>query len=121
MFRHIARSAITAGSSWDGGDWANNVLALGFISVVFGEYASQLFFLAMPYGRVVCSVSVLTAIAIINLIGVRSGSGVQKATSLIKAVALLAFVIVCFVFGATRHPKLRKPQQDLRPQSFLAA
>ncbi len=80
-------------------DWANNTLALAYISVVFGEYASGLFMPGLPWGRVVCSVSVLAIIAGINMIGVRSGSGVQKATALIKCVALLAFVAACFAFG----------------------
>jgi len=80
-------------------DWGNNALAGGYIAVVFGEYASALFMPGQPWGRVICSIGVLVVIAGINLIGVRSGSGVQKLTSLIKALALLAFVIVCFVYG----------------------
>ena len=80
-------------------DWANNTLALAYISVVFGEYASVLFMPGWQWGRVVCSVSVLAIIAGINMIGVRSGSGVQKVTALIKCIALLAFVAACFAFG----------------------
>lgn len=80
-------------------DWANNTLALAYISVVFGEYASGLFMPGWPSGRVLCSVSVLAIIAGVNMIGVRSGSGVQKVTALIKCIALLAFVVACFAFG----------------------
>jgi len=81
-------------------DWANNTLAGAYIAVVFGEYAGGLFLPGQPYGRVVCSVAVLALIAGINFVGVRSGSGVQKVTSLLKALALLAFVVVCFVYGS---------------------
>jgi APA family basic amino acid/polyamine antiporter len=85
-------------------DWANNVLALGYISVVFGEYASSLLISDKPWGRVLCSVSVLVAITAVNWIGVRSGSDMQKVTSVLKAGALIAFVIACFVFGGhARH------------------
>lgn len=101
-------------------DWANNTLALGFISVVFGEYASQLFFPNMRFGRVICSVSVLTAIMIVNLIGVRSGSGVQKATSLIKAVALIGFVIACFVYSGHTGTETGQAVLAGRPLSFSA-
>jgi APA family basic amino acid/polyamine antiporter len=101
-------------------DWANNTLAMGYISVVFGEYASVLFFPGRPWAPVICGVSVLTATAIVNLIGVRSGSEVQKATSLIKAAALLAFVIVCFAFGAHSTPETPEAVQAVHPQSFSA-
>jgi len=80
-------------------DWANNTLALGYIGVVFGEYASALFFPGWAWGRIVCGVSILVILTAINWIGVRSGSETQQVTSLIKSVALVAFVIACFVFG----------------------
>lgn len=85
-------------------DWLNNVLALAFISVVFGEYASGLFAPEMYGGRVFFSLLVLISMAALNWIGVRTGSETQKITSLLKALALLAFVAACFIFGgnATR-------------------
>jgi APA family basic amino acid/polyamine antiporter len=86
-------------------DWANNMLALAYISVVFGEYATGLFTPGQPWGRAVWSVGVIVAFAIINLIGLRTGSGVQKLTSLLKAVALIAFAIACFAFGGHASPE----------------
>ena len=80
-------------------DWANNTLALGYIGVAFGEYASALFFPGWVWGRAVCGVSIIVILTAVNWIGVRSGSGTQQVTSLIKSVALIAFVIACFVFG----------------------
>jgi APA family basic amino acid/polyamine antiporter len=83
-------------------DWTINMLALAYISVVFGEYASGLFFPDLAFGRVICSVSVILIFTIINLLGVRSGSGVQKLTSALKAIALVAFAIACFAFGGEK-------------------
>lgn len=98
-------------------DWANNTLALGFISVVFGEYASGLFIPGQPWGRVACSVSVLMIIAFVNWLGVRSGSGVQKVTSVLKAAALMAFVIACFAFGGQTG---ERATPDPVPTGFFA-
>lgn len=84
-------------------DWLNNVLALAFISVVFGEYSLSLFAPDMYGGRVIFSLSVLLSMTALNWLGLRAGSGTQKITSLLKAAALLAFVAACFVFGG-REP-----------------
>ena len=80
-------------------DWMNNVLALAFISVVFGEYSSALFAPDLYGGRILFSLLVLISMAALNWIGVRTGSGTQKITSLLKAAALLVFVVACFIFG----------------------
>src|SRR5687767_13933688 len=85
-------------------DWLNNVLALAFISVVFGEYASQLFAPDLSGGRVLFSISVLVSMTALNWVGVRAGSGTQKITSVLKALALLAFVAACFIFGGMTIP-----------------
>ena len=85
-------------------DYLNGTLALGFISVVFGEYASALFAPDLDGGRVIFSVSIIVILTIFNLIGVRTGSGIQKITSLLKALALLGFVAACFVFGGQKNP-----------------
>jgi len=101
-------------------DWANNTLALAFIGVVFGEYAAGLFMPGQPWGRIICSVSVLAIVALVNLIGVRSGSGVQKVTSLIKFIALLAFVVACFAFGSHAAPESTQPTVHSAPTGFFA-
>jgi basic amino acid/polyamine antiporter, APA family len=85
-------------------DYLNGTLALGFISVVFGEYASALFAPDLAGGRAIFSVSIIVIITVFNLIGVRAGSGIQKITSLLKAAALLAFVAACFLFGGQNNP-----------------
>jgi APA family basic amino acid/polyamine antiporter len=80
-------------------DWLNNTLGLSFISVVFGEYAANLFAPNLKGGRIIFSVSIIGAVSILNLIGVRAGSHTQKITSFLKAIALLGFVVACFVYG----------------------
>lgn len=101
-------------------DWANNALALGYIGVAFGEYASGLFFPGWAWGRVVCGVSILVILTAINWIGVRSGSGTQQVTSLIKSVALLAFVVACFAFGGQSSPGITRAAAA-EPKTFWGA
>ena len=84
-------------------DFLNNTLGLSFISVVFGEYAANLFAPNLQGGRILFSVSIIVAVSILNLIGLRAGSETQKISSFLKAVALLAFVVCCFVFGGQQH------------------
>ncbi len=85
-------------------DWLNNTLALAFVSVVFGEYASSLFAPNLSGGRVIFSVSILAIVAILNMIGVRAGSDTQKITSFLKSLALVAFVAACFIYGSQHSP-----------------
>lgn len=80
--------------------WIGNVLALSYIAVVFGEYASALFVPQLSGGATLFSVSVLILLTALNWIGLRAGSQTQKLTSLLKAAALLGFVAACFVFGS---------------------
>jgi APA family basic amino acid/polyamine antiporter len=101
-------------------DWANNTLALGFIAVIFGEYAAGLFMPGQAWGRIICSVSVLLIVAAVNFTGVRSGSGLQKVTSLIKAIALLAFVVACFVFGGQAAAETTQTGTVVAPTGFFA-
>ena len=80
-------------------DWLYSALALAFITIVFGEYASGLFAPNLYGGTIIFSVSILVIMTTLNLIGLRSGSATQKLASLVKAVALIGFVVACFVFG----------------------
>lgn len=80
--------------------WIGNVLALSYIAVVFGEYASALFAPQLSGGVTLFSVSVLILLTALNWIGLRAGSQTQKLTSLLKAATLLGFVAACFVFGS---------------------
>lgn len=80
-------------------DWANQMLAMAYISVVFGEYASDLLTPQQLWGRSGWSAAILIVLTAVNLLGVRSGSQMQQVTSLLKAVALVGFVVACFVVG----------------------
>jgi APA family basic amino acid/polyamine antiporter len=92
-------------------DWLNNVMSLGYISVVFGEYAAGLFAPNLAGGRVLFSMSALLVMTALNWLGLRAGSDTQKVTSALKAAALLAFVIACFVFGGQSAP-LTQPEAE---------
>jgi basic amino acid/polyamine antiporter, APA family len=86
-------------------DWMLNTLALSFMTIVFGEYASSLF--AQFAGNVqVFSVAILLLLTLLNWIGLRAGSEAQKVASLLKALALLAFVVACFLFGGRGEPAI---------------
>ena len=99
-------------------DWLNNTLGLSFISVVFGEYAVQLFAPNLEGGRILFSVSIIIVVAIVNLIGLRSGSETQKIVSFLKALALLGFVVACFVFGGETNHANSAPVAVAAPASF---
>lgn len=99
-------------------DWLNNVLGLSFISVVFGEYAANLFAPNLKGGRIVFSVSIIVVMAGVNLIGLKSGSETQKITSFLKAVALLAFVVACLVFGGQNNQLETAQSTEFAPASF---
>ena len=79
--------------------WIITVLALGYMAIVFGEYAAALFAPAFSGGTAVFSISILVLLSALNWIGLRTGSQTQKLTSLLKAAALLGFIAACFVFG----------------------
>jgi len=102
-------------------DWLNNVLGLAFISIVFGEYATELFAPNLSGGRVLFSVSVLLMMTGLNWLGVRAGSNTQKVSSLLKALALLAFVAACFVFGGQKTSNGTAIVEAVAPQTGLFA
>jgi basic amino acid/polyamine antiporter, APA family len=101
-------------------DWLNNTLGLSFISVVFGEYAAELFAPDLAGGRIIFSVSIIVVVAALNLTGLRAGSETQKITSFLKAVALLGFVVACFVFGGSSGPA-QTAATTIAPASFSAS
>jgi basic amino acid/polyamine antiporter, APA family len=103
------------------GDWLNNTLGLSFISVVFGEYAAELFAPNLAGGRIIFSVSVIIVVAILNLIGLRAGSETQKITSFLKTVALIGFVAACFVFGGQNNQADTAQTAVVAPTSFSAS
>src|SRR5436190_17620358 len=99
-------------------DWLNNTLGVSFISVVFGEYAAQLFAPNLKGGRILFSVSIIAVVAIVNLIGLRSGSQTQKIMSFLKAIALLVFVGACFAFGGQLGQTAASQAAITSPASF---
>jgi APA family basic amino acid/polyamine antiporter len=106
-------------------DWLNNTLGTSFVTVVFGEYAANLFAPDLAGGRIIFSVSILIVITILNLIGLRAGSETQKLTSFLKAVALLAFVAACFIFGGQNNladaPQTVAAATTTAPASFFSS
>jgi len=79
--------------------WILNALALGYMAIVFGEYATALFTPSFTGGVTAFSVSILVLLTALNWIGLRTGSQTQKLTSLLKTIALLGFVAACFTLG----------------------
>ena len=101
-------------------DWINNTLGLSFVTVVFGEYAANLFAPNLAGGRIIFSVAILIVMTILNLVGLRAGSETQKLTSSLKAVALLGFVAACFVFGGQNN-LADTAQTAAAPASFASS
>jgi len=102
-------------------DFINNTLGLSFISVVFGEYAANLFAPNLKGGRIIFSVSIIVAVSILNLIGLRAGSETQKISSFLKALALLAFVACALVFGGQQSQANTGPVAVALHTSFLSS
>ncbi len=73
------------------------------VSIVIGEYASQLLAGFLPGNREQWEVPIATlvvlAFAVLNWRGIRRGSAAQNFTSLLKALIFLAIVAACFLFG----------------------
>ena len=81
-------------------DWLSQTGALAYLAISIGDFTAQLFDppragLAKPL-----AIATLLAFAWLHWVGLRAGSRAQEITSLLKAVALIAFVALCFSFGA---------------------
>ena len=98
-------------------DWVAQSSALAYLATATGEFAVALV-PAMPGGVRAFGVGVLVAFALLHRLGLRSGSKAQELTSLVKGLALIAFVILCFVYGGrSEAPVAAIPM----PTSALAA
>ncbi|MFI4966268.1 MAG: APC family permease [Caulobacterales bacterium] len=89
-------------------DWLNVTVGVGFIAVVFGEYAHRLGILpGAPTGAV--AALLIAATWFVNFLGTRTSGVAQNAGSALKAIALLAIVALCFAAphaAASAAPRL---------------
>ena len=80
-------------------DWISTAGSFAAVSIVFGEYISDL--LPAAHGHVrVLSAGVILLFALLQWKSMHVGSGVQSLTSIIKAALFLAVVAVCFLHRA---------------------
>jgi APA family basic amino acid/polyamine antiporter len=76
-------------------DWLNITVGVGYIAVVFGEYAHKLGILpGLPVGAV--AVLLIAATWFINFLGTHTSGMAQNVGSALKALALLIIVGLCF-------------------------
>ena len=102
-------------------DWMMQTVAVSYLAVAFGEFATQL--LPQLAGHVkLIGLALLAVLMLLNWIGLRSGSRTQEISSFLKALALVIFIAACFllkpagtVLDATPHAALT------RAGSLLAA
>ena len=84
-------------------DWMSTCGTNAAVSIVIGEYSSQLLAGFLPGNRQQWEVPIATLVvlgfALLNWRGIRRGSAAQNFTSLLKALIFLAVVAACFVFG----------------------
>jgi basic amino acid/polyamine antiporter, APA family len=77
-------------------DWIMQSVAIGYLAVAFGEFASE-FHPALRGHVKLVAIACTCLLMLLNWLGLRTGCRTQQLTSLIKALALIGFVIVCFV------------------------
>ncbi|HEV8384623.1 MAG TPA: APC family permease [Candidatus Acidoferrales bacterium] len=87
-------------------DWMSTCGTNAAVSIVIGEYSSQLLARFLPGEQKQWEVPIATlivlAFAVLNWRGIRRGSAAQNFTSLLKALIFLVIVAACFIFGS-RH------------------
>src|SRR5579862_1681272 len=77
-------------------DWIMQIVAISYLAVAFGEFATGLLPTLGSHSKLV-SVACVVVLTLLNWVGLRAGSRAQELTSFIKALALIAFVGACFV------------------------
>ena len=76
-------------------DWMMQTVAVSYLAVAFGEFATQL--LPQLAGHIkLTGLALLAVLMVLNWIGLRSGSRTQEISSFLKALALIVFVGACF-------------------------
>jgi APA family basic amino acid/polyamine antiporter len=84
-------------------DWMSTCGTNAAVSIVIGEYSSQLLAGYLPGNLEQWEVPIATLVvlgfALLNWRGIRRGSAAQNFTSLLKALIFVAVVAACFIFG----------------------
>ncbi len=84
-------------------DWMSTCGTNAAVSIVIGEYSSELLAGMLPGKHEIWAVPIATLVvltfALLNWRGIRRGSAAQNFTSLLKALIFLAIVAACFLFG----------------------
>lgn len=81
-------------------DWISTAGSFAAVSIVFGEYASDLIPAAHGHVRPIAA-GVILLFALLQWKSMKVGSGVQDLTTILKAVLFLAVVVVCFFHSST--------------------
>lgn len=79
--------------------WLGTVAALGFGAFTMSEYIALLLPQVNAYLRYT-SISILVLLMGFHLLGTKSGGRSQEIMSFLKAIGLLAFVLICFIYGS---------------------
>jgi len=79
-------------------NWLGTVSALAFGAYTVSEYMVLLMPALEPYIRLL-AIGLLALLVLFHLTGTKSAGKSQEVMSFLKALGLLAFVLVCFVFG----------------------
>ena len=81
-------------------DWISTAGSFAAVSIVFGEYTSDMIPAAHGHVRPLAA-GVILLFALLQWKSMKVGSGVQDLTTILKAVLFLAVVAVCFFHSAT--------------------
>jgi basic amino acid/polyamine antiporter, APA family len=84
-------------------DWMNQTVAVAFLAVALGEFATELQPALSGHGAGIAIVA-LGALTLLNVIGLKAGSRTQAVTSVLKTLALVALVIGCFTVSTRAGP-----------------
>lgn len=100
--------------------WLGETAAIAFLAIVFAEYTGAVL-PATASNQVLVSFVMLLVLSLFNWVGVRTGSGLQQAFSVLKTLALLAFVVLCFVYGSPTPDNLPFPSVHAGATSITVA
>lgn len=101
-------------------DWMMQTVAVSYLAVAFGEFATQL--LPKLAGHVkLTGLALLLVLMVLNWIGLRSGSRTQEISSFLKALALVIFVAACFLLKPVGVATGALPHTALPPAGGLLA
>jgi basic amino acid/polyamine antiporter, APA family len=84
--------------------WLGTVAALGFGAYTMSEYLALLLPTVLGYEGYV-AITVLFFLTLFHFAGTKAGGLSQQIMTALKALGLIAFVVVCFVFGGQVKPE----------------